>query len=251
MLSIFDLRKIEIKTFEKLFYGGKMSAGNLAKQVEVSRTSIYDLLEKLLEKGLAIEIKELNIKNFKTQSPEKIELLIGEKEEEINSAKNELVFMQKEYDGIKKNALPEMQTYKGRDELRQMLKDILLYDDITIYGYWSIKNVTKVVGVKFFEEYHEKRIKQGIKLKTIWPESNLSSKKTALFLEEGHVINRDLRIAPQNIDFSLSYVIYANKIMFFSSPEENFGFIIESNELVKTMKQQYDVIWKISKPLKK
>jgi len=35
-----------------------------------------------------------------------------------------------------------------------------------------------------------------------------------------------------------------------SSQKENYGFIIESIEMADMMKKQFEMIWKISKPLK-
>ena len=71
ILSLFGLREIEIDLYEKLFYGGQMSASILAKQVGISRTSVYDLLKRLIDIGLIVETTANNAKSFVVQPPEK------------------------------------------------------------------------------------------------------------------------------------------------------------------------------------
>jgi len=38
-------------------------------------------------------------------------------------------------------------------------------------------------------------------------------------------------------------------VAFLSSAEEGYGFIIQSQELVNTLKAQFELLWDISKPL--
>jgi len=61
---------------------------------------------------------------------------------------------------------------------------------------------------------------------------------------------RQARIAPAQIGFSLGYTIYGNTVRFLSSSKENFGFLVESNELAEMMKNQFEVMWGISKKFK-
>ena len=66
----------------------------------------------------------------------------------------------------------------------------------------------------------------------------------------GAKFKREIRIAPKEAQFSLGYWIYGNKVAFLSSRQENYGFIIQSGELVETLLAQFELLWKISKPLK-
>jgi hypothetical protein len=45
----------------------------------------------------------------------------------------------------------------------------------------------------------------------------------------------------------VGYEIYGNKVAFISSGSENYAFVIESKELVQTLRNQFDFFWKISK----
>ena len=46
LLSLFNLRDIEVEAYKTLLAGGLLSASEIARQMNVSRTSVYDLLSR-------------------------------------------------------------------------------------------------------------------------------------------------------------------------------------------------------------
>lgn len=246
--KIFNLRKIEKEVFEILFESETMSASDIAKQVGISRTAIYDIVKKLIDMGLAYETLDGSVKMFGVQSVDKLKLLLAEKESEINSAIKNLRILEKNHIKSNKNIKPHIQVFTNKDSLKQMMKDMLLYDDATVYAYWPIKKVIELLGADFLAEFHQKRIKYGIKLKTIWPQNQIPELEKYPFLKTGSEFLREIRLAPKDVNFTLGYAIYNNTVRFVSSKKEGFGFLIESKELSETMKSQFKLIWDISKP---
>lgn len=249
LLAIFNLREIEADIYQQLFYGGQMSATQIAKQSGISRTSVYDLLDNLIERGLILETLKGGMKMFGVLPPEKIQLLIEEKEKSIILAKTALKDLQSEYKQNNKNSRPRLQLFEGKNELQQMMKDLLLYRDITVYAFWPIKKIINVLGKEFLKEFHEKRIERNIELKVIWPAKDLTEIKKLPFLAGGNELKREARSAPADINFSLGYAVYGNTARFISSSNENYGFLVESPELAEVMKNQFELIWKRSKKL--
>ncbi len=247
-LSFFNLSDKEISLYEILFYGGVMSASELSKRMGISRTSVYDQVAILKKTGLIVESLEGGIKKFLVQPPNKISQLIGDKEKELKIAKNDLVSLEKEYNSKLRVMMPRIQVYKGKSELQQMIKDVLLYRDITLYSYWSIGDTMDLLTPTFFAKYHKERAERNIALKAIWSKDQATTKKVISFLNEHMKEKKEIRIAPTDKNFTLGYEIYANKVCFISSSKENYGFIVESNELAETMKIQHEIIWNISKP---
>ena len=248
-LGIFNLNEKEINLFEKLFFGGLMSASELSKRMGISRTSVYDQVKVLKSKGLLIESLDEGMKKFAVQTPAKISQLVREKENSLKTAQKDLIEIEKLYNSQLRVILPKIQIYKGRKELQQMIKDVLLYRDITLYSYWSIADTLSTLTPSFFAKYHEERANRNIYLKAIWSKDQAQLKTTKNFLNKYIRQNSEVRIAPTNKNFSLGYEIYANKVCFISSAQESYGFIVESDELVQTMKTQHEIIWQISKIL--
>ena len=215
----------------------------------ISRTSVYDQVKVLKNKGLLVESLDGGMKKFAVQTPAKISQLIKEKEDKLKTAQKNLIEIEKLYNSQLRVILPKIQIYKGRKELQQMIKDVLLYRDITLYSYWSISDTLDTLTPSFFAKYHKERAERNISLKAIWPKNQAQLEKTKVFLNKYIKQKSEVRIAPTNKNFSLGYEIYANKVCFISSSQESYGFIVESEELVQTMKTQHEIIWKISKIL--
>ena len=81
---------------------------------------------------------------------------------------------------------PILQLFEGREELQQMMKDMLLYQNITVYVYWPILDVIKSLTPQFHQEFHNERIKRNITLKTIWPRTQIPSLEKYPFLKIGN-----------------------------------------------------------------
>lgn len=247
ILDLFNLSPLEKKVFEICLEEGLIGATNLAQKTNISRTSIYDILNCLIKKGLIIESQKNNVKIYSVQKPEMIELFIDEKQKKAINAKNALIVLKNKY-YLKKNFIkPRLQIYEGQKELRQMMKDMLLYRDITAYIFWPVEKIIKLLGINFYKEFQQKRTERNIKIQVIWPHSNSKIKNKYNFLQNDEKLKRETRIAPKNIDFSLGYAIYSNTVRFISSQKENYGFLIESQEMADMMKKQFEIIWSISR----
>ena len=249
ILNLFNLRPLEKGVFRVCLESGMIGATALAKKAGISRTAIYDILENLLKYGLIIESQKGGIKVFAVQKPEIIELLIDEKQKEVLAAKLALPTLKTEYYADGKIFKPRLQIFEGQEELRQMMKDMLLYRDITAYVLWPVEKVIKLLGSDFYREFHKKRAERNIQIKVIWPQPQAKAKAKYDFLKNDDQLKREIRIAPKKIDFSLGYAIYANTVRFFSSQKENYGFLIESAEMAEMMKRQFEIIWEASKKI--
>ncbi|HBU06681.1 MAG TPA: hypothetical protein DEB09_01210 [Candidatus Magasanikbacteria bacterium] len=251
ILDLFNLQPLEKEIFLVALETGPTGATALAQKAEIKRTAIYDILENLIKTGLLVETQKNNIKIFAVQKPEIIELLIEEKQKNILTAKNALQELKSIYYTKNNITKPRLQLFEGREELQHMMKDMLLYRDITAYVLWPVEKIIKLLGSEFYQEFHKKRAERNIKIKVIWPQIQAGAKTKYDFFKNDLEQKREIRIAPKNINFSLGYTIYANTVRFISSQKENYGFLIESPEMAEMMKQQFEIIWQQSKPIQK
>ena len=72
ILESVGLTKSEIKLYITLLKIGNTTSGDLIKKSEVSRSKVYDVLEKLKKKGFVSEIIKENIRHFEATDPSKI-----------------------------------------------------------------------------------------------------------------------------------------------------------------------------------
>ncbi len=248
-LEKLGLRDEEIKTFLYLLENGEQTAGNLAKKTGLSRPSLYGFLKKLQNHGLVIESQKNGLKTFQASSKEKIQAVLDEQIGELQKGKSDI---EKVFEQIGKGTLatsPKFQFFDGKDGVQHVLKDMLLYRDMETKAYWPIKAMIEILGEDFFKHLNKERIQRNIYTKAIWPENQSVDIKKHPYLGVGEDFLREIRTAPKEIDFSMGYWIYENKVAFISSKKESFGFIFESKELVEMLSSQFDLIWENSKTI--
>jgi sugar-specific transcriptional regulator TrmB len=251
ILKRLELDNEAVKTYLHLLEVGPTTASQLAKQLNIPRPSIYGFINRLEEKGLITESKNLaDVKVFTAEPPEKIKFLFEQKIEDLKKQENlyeqllpELIDRKLPY------SVPNFQLFKGKEGVKHALKDALLYSNLQTYSYWPISDIIEVVSDEFLWWLNKERIKNNLAIKTIWPRSKAIDLNTHPYMGVGEEMKREIRIAPKNVDFSMGYWIYGRKVMFISSKGEGFGCIIESPELVEMLLSQYMVLWEMSKPV--
>lgn len=242
IINAFSLSGSEERVFEKLTYKTSVSVTQLARETNLSRTSMYDILKSLIDKGLVREESKGSKKTFSLESIKKIQEKLNEKVESLNKAEETLV----QLSSVKKEGdyIPDLKIYRGQKELQTMMNDMLLYENSHVFSYWPIEDVEELLTTKFFKEFHKKRASRKIAVEMILPYN--SSKIIKKITAKDFLKDIDIRIAPKGIDFSLGYTIYPNTVRFISSKKENFGFLINSHELSETMRGQFKIIWNLS-----
>lgn len=241
----------EVKAYLHLLEAGPATASALARTLGKPRPSMYGYLSRLQEKGLVSESSRSAVKNFAAEPPEKVMLLFKQKIEELESHQKEYRRLLPELQNKipSRVSRPKFQIYDGEAGLQHVLKDMLLYRNIETCAFWPIESMIEILSPEFFRYHNKERIKNNIYTKAIWPIGQTVSIKKYPYLGTGKEFKREIRQAPKEIDFSMGYWIYGNKVAFISSRKESFGFIIESAELVEMLKVQFEVLWKLSKPL--
>lgn len=251
ILKLLNFDEYEVKSYLFLLEKGPLTAGALAKSLGVPRSSLYGFLKRLAEDNLIVESQKGGVKIFAAEPPEKINLLFGQKMEALQKAQNDYVKILPELKNRQgeKYQAPKFQVFEGAEELRNALKDILLYHDIETQAFWPQKKMVEVLGGEIFRYHNKQRIKNHVSVRAIWPQNQKVEIKKHPYFGSGEKFLREIRIAPPGIDFHMGYWIYGNKIVFISSALESFGFIIQSQEMVQMLKTQFEILWQISKPL--
>ncbi|ETB64060.1 MAG: Transcriptional regulator, TrmB [Parcubacteria bacterium RAAC4_OD1_1] len=244
------IKEDEIKTFLFLLENGEQTAGKIAIKTGLSRPSLYGYLKNLQEKGLVVHSQKDGVKTFLVSSAEKINMVLDEQIKNINDTKDVITkaFLEIQK-GLKPTSVPRFQIFESKKEVQNILRDILLYRNMEAKAYIPIKLVIEVFGEEFFKQFNIERVKRNIYMNVIWPEKHIIDMNDYPFMGTGEVFLREIRVAPEGIDFSMGYWIYENKVACISSPKDNFGFILESKEFADMVASQFKVIWEISKKI--
>ncbi|MFA6476389.1 MAG: helix-turn-helix domain-containing protein [Candidatus Paceibacterota bacterium] len=239
-----------IRVYTQLLENGCSSARQLAENLGLPRTTVYDNLRLLIDSGLVIEKEEENKKLFEADDVKNLQHLIRGKIEKLKKEDRLISEVLPNLNLNLKALDPKIKFYPGAKGIRQVLKDMLWYENIETLTMWPINEMVEILGKEYLEDLNRRRIKQNISIKGIWPRDKAVDLKSHPYLGIGKGHMRELRLAPKGMTWNMSYWLYADKVAFISSRKEGFGFVIHSRDFSDLIKAQFEQIWKSSKPIK-
>ncbi len=220
----------EIEVYLTLLRIGPSLVSRIHQEIGLHRTHIYDLLEKLREKGLVSIYIQSGKKYFKPSPPQVLLDYIEEKKEKVKSI---LPDLEKLTNLTKEDTIVEL--YKGKDGLKTVLQDVLkVGKDYCVMG--SIKEFEKVLEFAL-PQFLGKVEKLEIKERVI-----CDKKEDILKTKTG--IYRHLK---SDYLFPSSFWIYGDKVAIFIWHLPYYVIVIQNREIVKTYQNYFDFFWRLAK----
>ncbi|MFH1010525.1 MAG: helix-turn-helix domain-containing protein [bacterium] len=220
----------EIKVYLALLKLGALQASKIKEDTKLHRTTIYDFLEKLLNKGLVNYVIKDGVKYFKATTPEKLLDFVKEKEDHVRDILPQLHTL----------ALPDLdavkvEVYKGVEGLKTILNDILRTGK-PLAGMGIDETKFERFPV-LLEQFFKKEEKAGIK------ERMLTSEKAALTYRKKTV---EYRYIPQDYFNPTATLIYGDKVAVFIW-EPFTVIVIDNAQLSDSYRKHFELLWATSK----
>jgi|APSaa5957512622_1039677.scaffolds.fasta_scaffold43923_1 HTH-type transcriptional regulator, sugar sensing transcriptional regulator len=221
----------ETKVYLALLKIGTSPVSKIKEESELHRTTIYDFIEKLINKGLASYVIENNVKFYSATHPSKLMDFVKEKEISLNNILPELIKLNETNEEEIK-----IEILKGKEGFKTLLNLILrTKKDLHGYGIDETKFEENFpIDLKHFLKQEQKL---GIKEKLI------TFKNPEFTYDVPHVTYR-----------------YFDKEFFSPTPWFAFGdyvaimiwdplttILIKSKELSEGFDKQFNLLWKIAK----
>jgi sugar-specific transcriptional regulator TrmB len=228
---------------------GFSSVRQIANNLGLPRATIYDNLKVLMQNQLIVERKEDGKRLFGLNDPINLENLLQSKIEKLLERKRTIKNALKDLNFT--NAFePKIKFYSGAEGIRRVLNDLLWYENIETLTMWPISEMVEILGRDYLENLNRRRIRNNISIRGIWPANKTVNLKEFPFLGVGNRHLRQLRIAPKEMSWNMSYWLYEDKVAFISSEKECFGFVIHSRDFASLIKSNFEMIWKLSNPVR-
>ncbi|MCK4808001.1 MAG: hypothetical protein KAS90_00100 [Candidatus Aenigmarchaeota archaeon] len=217
----------EAKVYITLLKTGSSKAGNISKNSQINRTTTYDALKHLLDKGLINYVVKENRKWFEANDPKRLLEYLKEKEEEVENilpALNKMQSMPKE-----KHDITLYYGYKG---VKTVFMDIIRegYDN-DVFGDEGYLN-DKLPGFsKFFIKQQDKN-KRKTRLITGVKDIEPYSKGTTY------------RYMPLKALSPVATNIYNDKIAIIIWTDPPEAIIIKNKEAADSYKNYFEFLWR-------
>jgi len=231
-LEKIGLSKKEAKVYLSLLKLKLAPVTKISEESGVDRTQTYDLLQNLIERGLASYVLKNNTKHFSPANPDQILHDLQEKEKEFQSILPDLkqLFAQQ----------PEktsVEIFRGIEGLKAVYKNLLKSEkDYLLLGTPQIfETILPIFSKQFLKQVE----KAGIKEKIIF-----SSKEKFTKLKNG-----EYRHLKQDIFNPTDALIYDNHVILFIWSEPYYAILMRSKEIEKTYIKYFDFLWNHAKSL--
>ena len=242
ILKQFELTENEIKLYLKLLELGSATSGELMKELKFYSKTVYEILDKLMDKGLVSYVVKSNIRYFEAENPEKFLDIISEEEKELKEKEQNIKKILPQLI-VKRKIGKEPQEatiYKGKRGMKSVFEDMLKQKgDLLIFG--SGGKFKEILG-PYSDLWHKKRVKQGIKIKLLWNEKVREKTK---YIRKFKLI--EFRFLPEEFDNPAGSNIYGDKVAITSWGEMPVAILIRDKKIARSQRSYFNALWKIAK----
>ena len=236
-LSEFGLEENEAKVYLSALSLGSTTILKIARETEIKRTTVYEVVDSLIAKGLM----KKEVHGFKTlyaaEHPERLENALEQKRAALTRLLPEL-------EGIfnLKGTEAAIKYYEGLRAIENIYDDLLA--DLKPHDfYYAISNIAEWQGLdeEFFLKNHvEKRTSMRIDTKLLFVDSPVAKRRKEL--ERNY--NEEVKLLPADSDFHVDLVVTPYKLVMFQLKNPLVAIVIENKSIIGIQKAMFEMIWK-------
>jgi HTH-type transcriptional regulator, sugar sensing transcriptional regulator len=230
------LTENEISIYLALLEVGPTSAGVISKKIGIHRRVAYDVIDRLIKKGLIGYITENGKKVFSAVNPKRLEEIMKEKQENISMTVPSLLEI---FNSEKAKKKEKTLFFSGKEGLMSVFEDQLNEGkELLIIG--ASPKAYEIFPF-YFKWFDKARIEKKIKAKIIFDKKDKPRK----------IAFSEVRQLPQKYSSSLGINIYGKKVaIILWDKEKPFAVLIENAKLAEGYKKQFEMMWRMSKEYK-
>ena len=246
LLEGLGLTKGEIKVYFALLEIGSSTTGEIIKKAKVSRSKVYEMLDRLIDRGLVSFVIRENTKYFEAADPDHILHYVRREISLLEEKEKELKKILPSLKQKKKFAkIPQTSTvYEGTKGIKTIYSEVL-YSLKKGEEYYAIAAEPDVVKDKsfmiFIKNFHRRREERGIKVKL------LASHKIKSVVSKMFEKKKFMRIKYFEQNIPSAVLIYGENVATYVWGERPSGVVIKSEVIAKRYREFFQEIWRASR----
>lgn len=245
-LKRIGMTESETKVYLALLRLGSSSKGKLIKEAKIAPSKIYEVTDKLIERGLCSTAIRNGVKHFMAAPPSRIKDFLHKKHEEIVHEEKELEHIMPKLQSYYNNIPSEVRVevfigWKGMETVYVNLLDLAKRgDDVYIIGAGTGENERKLE--LFYTKHGRTAFNKNLNVKVIF---NEGSRKYISNIE------KNIKKA-YNKKFLFEYtptevLIFKERIAIIIRRDEPLVILIQDKETADSFKKYFEELWKIAK----
>ena len=227
----------EAKVYVSALALGKFSVLALADKTGIKRPTCYLVLDELIKKGLISTFPKAKKVIYVAEHPN---ALLKQTADAYATAKDLMPELQNLIDTNAEK--PNLKVYSGQKGIQSIYEDVL--DEGQTFHYMaSVKDLVEAVTAEFIDDWIKRRVAKGVQSISIRMQET-EIEHPLYGNQPGNL--RTVRYAPEGFKMPYTIFIYGKKVAYIARKKDLFGFIVESEDLAKSMKALFDVVWSVS-----
>ncbi len=232
LLENYGLSKKEARVYLASLELGPSSVQKISQKTMLARSTTYDVLEGLRQKGLISIFRKKGVKYFNAETPEKIAEGAQNIADLLKKALPQLQAKQ-----LRTRTQPIVRFYQGKQGMKTILTEILK-EAHELSSFCSAEDLFTALE-NYFPRFVQQRVKRKIPVRVIMRESAKARERKQL----GPQQLRKVKIIPAKYEHHGITLIWNHKIAMFSFKENLEVVVIESRPLTAMQKASFDFIW--------
>lgn len=251
LLKPFGLSQNESAIYLHLLERKPTSALVISKDLAISRTKVYALLDKLIEKGLVSVTGKENARRFGANSYQQLEMLVNKRKSELEMLESSLptIFQQLSSLELSKSNQSKIMNYQGIDGLKTVTWNSTRAKD-TLRIFELASDMGAFLDFDFSERVRIEFVKRG--LTQSLQLSNFADISPWTNIEEFVDIWDCRYIDPKELHFSTEILVYNDVVaMYQFRDKEIFCVEIYNEDLATMQKNVFHFLWKRGERMRK
>lgn len=244
-LNQLGLNGRQSKVYLALLQLGSAGAIELAKSTRLKHPTVYDVLDVLKEKGLAVESIVDNRKVYTAGDPSELQAAEDRRQNALDRILPDLKALY-----LAGEKRPRIRVYDEAPGYLKVHEELLTVKSGEYFYFGSVREMFQLNTEETLREFYRRRIERGIRSNAI---RNYNPDECAIdYMQPGEHNLRQVRYLPTLIAGDIAGLyLYDGKIAVLSALKEKYAMIIESEELFRLLKTVWDLLWQICIPPEK
>ncbi len=234
------ISKAEAKLYLALTRLGSSATGLIIRETGLRKSTVYESLGRLMEKGLVSYVIKNNIKFFEASDPERLVDFIDEQKRELEENRDDIKKIMPDLKSMGSPLKPHAEAHVliGVEGFKTMRRDVLKHakGEHLLLGAISRE---PVIMPQFWTWFNRERVKRKIKMRVLHQQNTKEKPLSAGDME--------MKFLPKDITIPAVINIYGDRVVSLVWKDSNpICFMLINKDISDSYRKYFEVLWKIS-----
>ncbi|UCD02935.1 MAG: hypothetical protein JSV63_04090 [Candidatus Aenigmatarchaeota archaeon] len=240
-LESIGLTENESLVYLTLLETGSTLAGTVIKKTKMHRSTVYEILQRLIDRSLVSFVLKDGKRHFQAENPKNLVDMLKENEKKLESILPSLL-AKVESAKVRQEATVHVGIKAVRGCFNTILRNLKRGEEYYVIG--ASTYVAKVPGqLNWFKYHHIKRAKLGIGLKILISVEYEETFKKNIGMTYDKFKFTEVKRMPGQINSPMQVVICKNTVFLVLWGDESIAIEMEGKEVAKTFMEYFNLLW--------